>query len=735
MIYTYIHAFKQNTYLNMHKYHNKKLHNLHSFQGRNMSELSDSDIGKSGSSTPKKKRAMRHELARDEKKSRKQLFSRKWMEEDIFKRWLLPTEDPAKAKCKVCQLNLGTKRSDLLSHGKSQKHLKNMNLTQITRPITEIFQSSKQDKNLIIADIRFTLLAASHNFSFSSIDHVTDTCKLSFSDSKIAKNMQLRRTKCTSILKNVLASTIKEALCGELKNNSFSILVDESTDISNYRYLCILVRYIYENKIKTELLDLIPIKADEGSAKGLYSLFKKCLTDFNLSVNNIVGYCSDNASVMMGNKESFKTYLLNENHHIVVNGCVCHSAHLIAAAASQELPSNIEALLQNISNYFSRSPKRQSVLEEFQQFMRAAQLKIISPSKTRWLALSNCVERLIDQWDVLLEVFRVAAFEDKNQVGNMIFNEMQNPYVKAYLLFLKHVLPIFNSFNAMFQSSKVLVDKMYVESRRFVKILCVNFVKPSCYTSEVELDLLNVFDPNVLLPVEEINVGLNTMNLLKDCIKADNEQFKLKCLKFYQVAVAQAFKRLPTKDKFYKNITFVQPQNALNVNLKHDIDEICNTFKNKIDPVKAITEYNNIKIYFSEEEKESLTCDDVITFWTTLLDMKNFNDEHLFRNISIVALIILTLTHGNADVERVFSIMTDVKSKKRNRLSPDTLSDILRVKIDLATKNKCCTSYAISESHFQKFNQFMYQFKTKNEATRSTAPKENVCDTDTSDSD
>lgn len=707
---------------------------------RTMSD--SSDLETSGPSTPKKKRSIRNELAKDEKKSRKQLFCKKWMEDDIFKHWLQPTEDPYKSKCKACQLTLNAKKSDLLNHRKSKRHLKNIKALQGTIPITNLFQSPKEDRNSIVADIRFSLLAASHNLSFNCIDHLTETSKISFTDSKVAERMQLKRTKCTSIIKNVLSSTIKEELSTELKDKSFSILVDESTDISNIRLLCILVRYIYNSKIKTELLDLVPINADEGTAKGLYSIFKKCLNNFNLNVKNIVGYCSDNANVMMGNKDSFKTYLLNENPNIIVNGCICHSAHLIAAAAGQELPSNIEALMQNISNYFSRSPKRQSVLEEFQQYMRVAQLKIISPSKTRWLALSNCVERLIDQWEVLEEVFRLAAYEDKNPVGNMIFSEMQNPYVKAYLLFLKYILPSFNSFNAMFQSSKILVDKIYIESRRFLKILCTNFVKPSYYSSELELDRLNVFDPHALLPVEDINVGSDTMSLLINCKQTDNEQFKLKCLKFYQQAVAQVFKRLPIKDNFYKNISFVQPQNALNVNINHDITELCNKFENKIDPLKTISEYKNLKAYFFEKEKEDLLCSNVIEFWIKLLELKNFNGEFQFKNISTLALIILSLTHGNADVERVFSIMADVKSKKRNRLSPATMSDIIRIKIDLAAKEKCCSTYLISESHFQKFNQFMYEFKNKDKAISSAGTStQNIIDEqhniiiDTSDSD
>jgi hypothetical protein len=43
---------------------------------------------------------------------------------------------------------------------------------------------------------------------------------------------------------------------------------------------------------------------------------------------------------------------------------------------SQRIFLTVENLLQNITSYFSRSPKRQQTLLEFQQFMKSQQLKI-----------------------------------------------------------------------------------------------------------------------------------------------------------------------------------------------------------------------------------------------------------------------------------------------------------------------------------------------------------------------
>lgn len=140
------------------------------------------------------------------------------------------------------------------------------------------------------------------------------------------------------------------------------------------------------------MLDLILVNADDGTAIGLFTLFKNSLKKLKLSITNIVGYCADNASVMMGCNESFKTYLMKENPHVVVNGCICHTAHLIASSAASCIPNRVEILLQNISTYFSHSPKRQSILREFQKFMNEYQVKILQPSQTIWLSLHVLIE-------------------------------------------------------------------------------------------------------------------------------------------------------------------------------------------------------------------------------------------------------------------------------------------------------------------------------------------------------
>ncbi|XP_074034309.1 zinc finger MYM-type protein 6-like [Leptinotarsa decemlineata] len=545
-------------------------------------------------------------------------FSVEWLDEPLFEGWLM--ECDGKPKCKCCNVSLSAKKSDLIKHANTNKHKISSQKIANTKTLNVLFKQQNITKDIMIADLKYTLLVVSHNFSFNSVQHIVNISKSVFKDSSLSGKVKLSRTKCSSIVTNVLSPVICDNLRETMKNKLFSVLVDESTDISNTRVLCILVRFINGSQgLTTQILDCIKIGADEGTAKGLFLLFNKAVNNFNLKYENIVGYCSDNTSVMMGVKESFKTHLLNKNENIVVSGCICHSAHLVVSAASEVLPSNIESLLQNIYAYFSRSPKRQSILEEFQNFFRKEKHKILAPAKTRWLSLSKCVERVLKQWDVLAELFKVACFEDKNSTAQIIYNEFQNPFVKAYFEFLLFILPLFNEFNSLFQSSKVLFPIISKESKRFIRQLCGNFIKPELL-SDNSLFTSNFEHPHSLLPLEEIQFGLSeqTTALFGSLDNGDVQQFKFRCLSFYQKAATDSVRRFPVKETWMDYLDFVEPTNIFNYkfneNSVKNIKMGLKKFKHIGDDNLAFSGILKIQHYFSSEEKKMWEQKSVVSF-------------------------------------------------------------------------------------------------------------------------
>lgn len=83
---------------------------------------------------------------------------------------------------------------------------------------------------------------AEHTIPFLAADHLPDLLKECFPDSKIVQGINMKRTKTSAIVKNVIGVTAKEELSDILKTRKFSILTDESTDISSVKTSCVVVR-------------------------------------------------------------------------------------------------------------------------------------------------------------------------------------------------------------------------------------------------------------------------------------------------------------------------------------------------------------------------------------------------------------------------------------------------------------------------------------------------------------
>ena len=82
-----------------------------------------------------------------------------------------------------------------------------------------------------------------------------------------------------------------------LRSPVFSLVLDESTDISNSKRLIAYVRYIDDKKTKTKLFRNSEIV--DGRADTIFEDVKKLLTK-NLDGKKLAAVCTDGAAVMTG---------------------------------------------------------------------------------------------------------------------------------------------------------------------------------------------------------------------------------------------------------------------------------------------------------------------------------------------------------------------------------------------------------------------------------------------------
>lgn len=202
--------------------------------------------------------------------------------------------------------------------------------------------------------------------------------------------------------------------------------MDETTDVSVKKQCeCTVLYYDTDfNKFNTTFFDLK--ESESGNATDLYNCLKHAFTSKNIPIDNLVGFSADTTNVMDGDNHYIFSLLRDSNPNIVCIKCSCHMIHLAASKACLKLRRSTEDLLRNIGSNFSRSSAKQKKLKEFQIFFR---VEILPPAISRWLSLKECVNRILEWYDVLIH----CVFEDNSLTTEQMLCIFDNPFTKLYL--------------------------------------------------------------------------------------------------------------------------------------------------------------------------------------------------------------------------------------------------------------------------------------------------------------
>ena len=147
-----------------------------------------------------------------------------------------------------------------------------------------------------------------------------------------------------------------------LKNQTFSILLDESTDVSVTQMLALVVRYVNANTMQTVDRCFNIIEVLDGTSLGLFKAVSNVLFEkHSIPPKNLIGLGADNCATIMGKVSGFQAQLKEACPHIFVKGCICHSLAFCLSHASKKLATWIENYIRDICSYFSHSSKSKNL--------------------------------------------------------------------------------------------------------------------------------------------------------------------------------------------------------------------------------------------------------------------------------------------------------------------------------------------------------------------------------------
>lgn len=510
--------------------------------------------------------------------------------------WLAPClADDQHAFCKYCKCILKTHRKDLASHAKTKKHKLFVSSKKDIVPVSTYFSPAEANDRKI-AELKLAAFVAEH-CSVRSIDHLGELIKQIGKDSKTLVSIQLHRTKCTALIKYVLAPAFMKELLAKLDNTYYSLIIDESTSIDTTKVLCLIVKYFDKNigRVESNFYRLISIES--GSAEAITGIITATLKSDGLNINNLLGIGVDGANSMVGKRNSLSTRLKDIVPHMITVKCICHSLHLAAEKAIEKsLPPEIDFIIRETNAWFCHSSKRQMEYSSIYRLIaEKSPAKINKLSGTRWLARYAAIEKILEQWEALDLHFKIAATNEKCFTAS-ILSKMYSNANKLYFIFLKDALKPVIRLNTLFQGDHSDPLKLFDDLQECFLGILKRIIHPDILAGQDKSSIISFEFTEYLMHTETIQMGYAFTQVA--VLLPSQELFGIKenCREFFIQLCTQFRQRLPENINIMEKISLFSPDNAQNTN-KPDITEVVVHFKNIVNDIdETINEWNNLHL-------------------------------------------------------------------------------------------------------------------------------------------
>lgn len=664
---------------------------------------------------------------KSEKQERRQTkYNIKWEEEidlqteEKLGKWLsrINGKDDY-ARCTICNKDIKVAVHGINAvhqHSKSKWHKKKLERnTSTVNPSTSRAITSAEDtqedneditleEQILNAEAIWSMMVAEHDISFLISDHMSKNVSKMFPDSSIAAGFRCCRTKTKYVICEGIASDLQEKLLQRVQNAPYSIMIDESNKLYGSKFLCILIKFYDEviDDVTTRFLDLVV--CNTGSSDFITQCVVDSINKNNLCFESLIQVMSDSPNVMRGIHKGVVTQISSKyaSHIIDIGGC---SLHLSDNSIKNSLPElykmdDIEEFLQDLSGFFSFHVAISEKYSHIQDIYNIEKHRILSYCEVRFLSIYPVVERTVEQEFTLRKLFLEEIPKNYRNVAKQgrvirITTALKGKFTFPTLHFILHFLVNFQKFEKLFQRAEPTIHLLYDKQINLFQTTLIHFCPLDKIEKLKKSDTLLTFEYNKsenMLPNKDISIGIQTKKLIADFTDNDKTVFYQGIKNFFVKVCDQLKKNLPLKNKYLASLRFLHPNYrtvegekmilrcaaSMPPNFKltaREMDVLSIEWK-----LLVIEDISNIRV-----GNDHIQLND---YWKAILDIKDLG-EHKFPTIRKVVRFALSIAEANGDVERLFSSVSHIISKDRNKLGSDTVKGLLIAKSYLQTNGSC----------------------------------------------
>jgi len=236
----------------------------------------------------------------------------------------------------------------------------------------------------------------------------------------------------------------------------------------------------------------------------------------------------------------------------------------------------------------------------------------------------------------------------------------------------------------------------------------IRVVENLVYFNVIKVPLLNFVGSGIINPLLECNrqspdqviVEQACQDLLDQLnVEGQGEIVKLvyaNCLSFYNIAAKEIRQKLFVKEEILNKLKIFEQkfvlqqedeENRQNESVVQDVLFVAKRFGGFNEDILQ-KEWQCLNVNFTLEQKVKIINLDFDNAWKTILATKKADGTFKYPTMTKLINAIRSLPHSNADAERTFSMLTDVRTKKRNKLSAIHVQAVCLFKLNLRARGK-----------------------------------------------
>lgn len=197
-----------------------------------------------------------------------------------------------------------------------------------------------------------------------------------------------------------MALDTEQQLCATLRENPFSIQLDETT-MDNNVLLMAYVRYMSERDVAEDVLFAKYLSTDTRG-ETIFRALSQYLLENSIPIANILACATDGAPAMVGRYRGFATLLKERVPQVLTVHCMLHRHNLVAKNISPSLHQSLNIAVRAINKIKAHALNdrifRQLCGENDEAFQR-----LLLHTEVRWLSKGNCLARLCELFTSVLE--------------------------------------------------------------------------------------------------------------------------------------------------------------------------------------------------------------------------------------------------------------------------------------------------------------------------------------------